>query len=46
MFNLIEKQIIDIFNLLPLKSPSKTVQMPIEFLLIRLPHKNTNLKNK
>ena len=46
MFNLIEKQIINIFNWLPLKSLSKTVQMPIEFLLIRLTHKNTNLKNK
>jgi len=46
MFNLIKKQIIYIFKLLPLKSPSKTVKIPIEFLLIRLPHKNTNLKIK
>ena len=45
MFKLIERQIIYIFNLLPLKSLSKTVQLPIEFLLIRLAHKNTNLKN-
>ncbi len=46
MLNLIERQIIYIFNLLPLKSFSKTVQLPVEFLLIRLPLKNTNLKNK